>query len=88
MRELHLLRHAKSSWDDPAVDDFDRPLAALNTTVQPTNVEAMQRYVPSFTVDTIDGVGHGGILLRRVEDFDARLLAIVERFASLESESS
>jgi len=27
MKTLFLLRHAKSSWDDPAVDDFDRPLA-------------------------------------------------------------
>ena len=26
MRKLFLLRHAKSSWDDPAVEDFDRPL--------------------------------------------------------------
>jgi phosphohistidine phosphatase len=25
--ELHLLRHAKSSWDDPALADHDRPLA-------------------------------------------------------------
>ncbi|MDZ5698021.1 histidine phosphatase family protein [Chelativorans sp. M5D2P16] len=27
MKELLLLRHAKSSWDDPSLDDFDRPLA-------------------------------------------------------------
>ena len=27
MRRLHLLRHAKSSWDDPALADRDRPLA-------------------------------------------------------------
>ena len=27
MRRLHLLRHAKSSWDDPALSDRDRPLA-------------------------------------------------------------
>lgn len=27
MRELILLRHAKSSWDDPRLEDFDRPLA-------------------------------------------------------------
>jgi len=27
MRTLFLLRHAKSSWDDPALADFDRPLA-------------------------------------------------------------
>ncbi len=27
MRTLLLLRHAKSSWDDPTLGDFDRPLA-------------------------------------------------------------
>jgi len=27
MLTLILLRHAKSSWDDPSLDDFDRPLA-------------------------------------------------------------
>ncbi len=26
MKTLYLLRHAKSSWDDPALKDFDRPL--------------------------------------------------------------
>lgn len=26
-RQLVLLRHAKSSWDDPLLQDFDRPLA-------------------------------------------------------------
>jgi phosphohistidine phosphatase len=26
MKTLLLLRHAKSSWDDPSLDDFDRPL--------------------------------------------------------------
>lgn len=28
VRRLYLLRHAKSSWDDPALADHDRPLAA------------------------------------------------------------
>jgi phosphohistidine phosphatase len=28
MRVLYLLRHAKSAWDDAAVEDHDRPLAA------------------------------------------------------------
>ena len=28
MRALLLLRHAKSSWDDPSADDHDRPLDA------------------------------------------------------------
>ena len=27
MRTLYLLRHAKSSWDDPSLADHDRPLA-------------------------------------------------------------
>jgi phosphohistidine phosphatase len=26
-KHLYLLRHAKSSWDDPGLDDHDRPLA-------------------------------------------------------------
>jgi phosphohistidine phosphatase len=26
MKQLYLLRHAKSSWDDPDIDDFDRTL--------------------------------------------------------------
>lgn len=28
MKTLHLLRHAKSSWDNPTLDDHNRPLAA------------------------------------------------------------
>lgn len=28
MKTLILIRHAKSSWDDPDLDDFDRPLNA------------------------------------------------------------
>ncbi len=28
MKHLYLLRHAKSSWDDPSLADADRPLAA------------------------------------------------------------
>jgi len=65
----------------PTLQGIEQPIAAINTTVPPTNIEAMRQYVPGFTVDTIADVGHGGILLRRVSDFDARLLAIVDRFA-------
>ena len=28
MKQLYLLRHAKSSWDDPTLADHERPLAA------------------------------------------------------------
>ena len=68
----------------PTLQGISAPVAAINTTREPTNVEAIRRYAPSFTLDTLDGVGHAGILLQRVEDFDSRLLAIVERFASME----
>jgi phosphohistidine phosphatase len=36
MRTLYLLRHAKSSWDDPDLGDFDRPLA-------PRGIDATRR---------------------------------------------
>lgn len=26
MKKLYLVRHAKSSWEDITLDDFDRPL--------------------------------------------------------------
>ena len=35
MLTLSLLRHAKSSWDDPALDDFDRPLSKRGETAAP-----------------------------------------------------
>ena len=35
MKILYLLRHAKSSWDDPALDDFDRPLAKRGRNAAP-----------------------------------------------------
>jgi phosphohistidine phosphatase len=35
MLTLSLLRHAKSSWDDPALEDFDRPLAKRGLTAAP-----------------------------------------------------
>ena len=27
VKQIHVLRHAKSSWDDPSLDDHERPLA-------------------------------------------------------------
>ncbi len=40
-RVIYLLRHAKSSWDDPAIEDFNRPLAARGRRA----AEAMSRYM-------------------------------------------
>ncbi|MER8546280.1 histidine phosphatase family protein [Mesorhizobium sp. M0323] len=35
MKQLLLLRHAKSSWDDPDLIDFDRPLSARGLKAAP-----------------------------------------------------
>lgn len=35
LKRLHLLRHAKSSWDAPDLDDHDRPLADRGRRVAP-----------------------------------------------------
>ena len=35
MKRLFLLRHAKSSWDDPRLADFDRPLNARGQRAAP-----------------------------------------------------
>lgn len=79
------IAHAMFAWSrsdlGPAIDALDAPLAAINTTRQPTSVDAFRRMAPTFTLDTMQGVGHAGILLQRVDDFDARLLAIVDRLS-------
>ena len=35
MKQLFLLRHAKSSWDDPGLSDFERPLNRRGRTAAP-----------------------------------------------------
>jgi phosphohistidine phosphatase len=43
MKTLYLLRHAKSSWDDDGLDDFDRPLAERGSEAAPRIAEHMKR---------------------------------------------
>jgi phosphohistidine phosphatase len=35
MKSLYLMRHAKSDWQDPKLDDFDRPLNTRGTRAAP-----------------------------------------------------
>ena len=42
-KSLLLLRHAKSSWDDPELDDFDRPLARRGHDAAPLMAAEMMR---------------------------------------------
>jgi pimeloyl-ACP methyl ester carboxylesterase len=57
------------------------PLEAINRASLQTKVEAFRRYMPSFRVATMDGVGHMGIVWERVEEFDRLLLGAVKRFS-------
>ena len=42
-RTLYLLRHAKSSWDDPSLRDHDRPLAARGRRASKAIAEHLRR---------------------------------------------
>jgi phosphohistidine phosphatase len=43
MNRLYLLRHAKSSWDDPTLADHDRPLAARGRRAAKVMAEHVRR---------------------------------------------
>jgi phosphohistidine phosphatase len=46
MKRIHLLRHAKSSWEDPSLPDHDRPLAPRGRRA----AEALARHLRSEAV--------------------------------------
>lgn len=43
MKTLYVLRHAKSSWDDPAMSDFERPLNERGKKAAPFMGELMAK---------------------------------------------
>jgi phosphohistidine phosphatase len=47
LRSLYLLRHAKSSWDDPNLTDFDRPLSPRGHSA----AEAMSKHFRETGID-------------------------------------
>ncbi len=49
MKTLHLLRHAKSDWSDPSLDDHDRPLNARGRRAR----LAVARHVEGWPVDLV-----------------------------------
>jgi phosphohistidine phosphatase len=46
MKTLLLLRHAKSSWDDPSLGDFERPLAPRGKKDAPLMGKALKERFP------------------------------------------
>src|SRR5437763_11388296 len=69
-KHLFVLRHAKSSWDDPALADHDRPLAARGWRAVKTLAEHVRTsgIKPALvlcsssrrTRETLDGLGLDG----------------------------
>jgi phosphohistidine phosphatase len=69
-KRLFVLRHAKSSWDDPALSDHDRPLAergvrAVKTLAEHINTAGLEPALvlcssSRRTRETLDGLGVGG----------------------------
>jgi phosphohistidine phosphatase len=48
MKTILLVRHAKSSWDDPAVSDFDRTLNSRGLRDAPAMANRLQQRIPSI----------------------------------------
>ena len=46
MKYLYLIRHAKSSWSDPSLSDFDRPLNKRGKRDLPVMGQRMATYEP------------------------------------------
>ena len=75
MRTLYLLRHAKSSWKDASLADFERPLKGRGTEA----AEAMGRFLASKKVNLSILISSPSIRTRQTVE-------IVQREASLGAE--
>jgi len=88
-RQLFVLRHAKSSWDDPGLDDHERPLAPrghravklLGDHLRDQGVEPDQVLCSSArrTRETLAGVNPTGERLVERELYSANCNEVIER---------
>lgn len=84
IRDLHLIRHAKSSWDDPHLSDHDRPLNTRGLSAAPLMGRAMAQRVsgaPTFFVssarrarETYTGLSKGWPMLTQAPVSEERAL--------------
>jgi phosphohistidine phosphatase len=88
-RHLFVLRHAKSSWDDPGLDDHERPLAPRGRRA----VKVLAEHFDTHGVDpalilcsssrrtreTLEGVGLGGEAVIEDELYGASPALLLER---------
>jgi phosphohistidine phosphatase len=92
-KRLFILRHAKSSWDDPGLDDHERPLAPRGRRA----VEAIAAYVATRgiqpdlvlcsssrrTRETLEGIAVGGEHLIEDDLYNATCDEILDRLRQL-----
>jgi hypothetical protein len=87
MKHLFLPRHAKSSWDDPALADHDRPLARRGRRAARCDVSSMSGYqylsgVAAAALGTMSPNGPER-LARRVRGKGVRDRRLLEAIASV-----
>jgi phosphohistidine phosphatase len=95
-KHLFVLRHAKSSWDDPGLDDHERPLAprgrrAIAVIAQYLRANEIQPELvlcssSRRTQETLQGVDPGGKQLIEPELYAAGTSAVIERLQRVPEE--
>lgn len=88
-KQLFLLRHAKSSWDDPGLDDHERPLASRGRrAVQILGEHLRENDIRPVLVlcstsrrtrETLEGVAPGGETLIEAELYHADAEQLLDR---------
>jgi phosphohistidine phosphatase len=88
-KQLFVLRHAKSSWDDPGLEDHERPLAArghraaqlLGEHLRSEGIRPEQVLCSSArrTRETLDGVSPGGATMIEPGLYAASCTEVIER---------
>jgi phosphohistidine phosphatase len=95
-KRLFVLRHAKSSWDDPGLDDRERPLAPrgrraaklLAEHLRGSGIRPVQVLCSPArrTLETLEGVDPGGEALVEPELYSATASEIIKRLARVPEE--
>jgi len=95
-KQLFVLRHAKSSWDDPGLDDHDRPLAPRGRRAVKILAEHIREHgitpgqvlcSPSRrTVETCEGIALDGEALIEGKLYTATGSEIIERLRQIPEE--
>jgi phosphohistidine phosphatase len=95
-RQLFVLRHAKSSWDDPAIDDHERPLAPRGLRAAQVLRQHLERHGISpglvlcssarRTRETLAGIQPDGEQVIEPELYGASAGALIERLRRIPEE--